>query len=577
MYVHLARQLYALLIVRTTTAIRTTTRLQRVANGLMVLALLAALSLALLIGFGSYYVSTTLLETLPPIGHLLILDAMVVAAAVFWLWSLILDVQRNDTFDVRTILTLPVTPWLVVLLNYLLSLVSFIMFLFPPALVGYVLGLHTRYDAPLLGVLTPVFFFVLAMAGWVYYLRGLISAHMENKRRRAILLTVLPITFVLLSQMPLLVMNLIGENMDSYVHQILTSPQMRGALLGFNVIFPPAWMPYAIYAAKEGLWIQSMLACAGVAGLWVLSLRLAYGATLRYYRGETAAGSGRRGSNAPRRYITLRHLPGLDDVTAGLAWATFLNMARHPQVRMMLIMPLVLALIVLASATMQQERLNDSLPRLGAETGLVSPDFPVSTILFIFLPFINLAMVMFNQFGFDSNGFRGLLLLPVEKRKILLARNVSFIPFLIMLSLAFVLPAVWIMGLSPDHTAIALLQTAQLFLLFCMAGNYLSILSPYRVGRNSMKGTGNRAMMMLLGLLALPLVIVLAVPSLLCLTIDNLLMPYAMLKHVPVGLVLSLAFLAMTTPAYLVSLRHAAKIFARREQRMLATLVRDTG
>jgi hypothetical protein len=336
-------------------------------------------------------------------------------------------------------------------------------------------------------------------------------------------------------------------------------------------------MPYAVYAAKEGWWVQSMAACFGVGLLWVLSLRLAYGATLHYYQGETTFNvRSKRGKVQPRQYATLRRVPGLDDVTAGLVWSTFLNMSRHPQVRMMLLMPLVLSIIFLVSATVQQQRLEQQVPANMPGEMAKLEEFELAPFLFILLPFINLGVVMFNQFGFDSNGFRSLMLLPLDKRRILFARNLSFVPFLIILCVAFVAPAIYMTGASVERSTIALFQTFQIYLLFCTVGNFLSVLSPYRVGRNSMKGAGNRPMLMLLGLLAVVLVLAMAIPSFICLQIDTWLEFNPTWSAYPVGLGLSCLFIVLSLPVYLIALRYAARLFERREQRILARLVRET-
>jgi ABC-2 type transport system permease protein len=103
------------------------------------------------------------------------------------------------------------------------------------------------------------------------------------------------------------------------------------------------------------------------------------------------------------------------------------------------------------------------------------------------ITFFGLLQLVFNQFGYDREGFRSLVLLPASRRHVLLAKNLSFAPLIFLLG-GVLLAILTIMAhLSPLALAACVLQLVSMFLLISIVANFFSIFSPYRMAAGSMK------------------------------------------------------------------------------------------
>jgi hypothetical protein len=121
----------------------------------------------------------------------------------------------------------------------------------------------------------------------------------------------------------------------------------------------------------------------------------------------------------------------------------------------------------------------------------------------------------------------------------------------------------------------AFLQVIETYLLFCVAGNFLSVYFPYRMSWEGMRGHGKMSQAHLMGFLIIPVTGILLLPSLFCFYLDRLLAALGYASALPAGLLASIAMLAITAIIYKFSLRRAGALLLRREQRVLDRLVRD--
>ena len=117
-------------------------------------------------------------------------------------------------------------------------------------------------------------------------------------------------------------------------------------------------------------------------------------------------------------------------------------------------------------------------------TPATAPLLSTGTVLmssFLVFPFFN------NQFGLDRDGFRVLILSPVDRRLILVGKNLACAPIaagfgsLLLCGASLFLPLGWV-----DLVA-ALLQLVTLMLFAALAGNLLSIVAPYRIQPGSLR------------------------------------------------------------------------------------------
>jgi hypothetical protein len=177
-----------------------------------------------------------------------------------------------------------------------------------------------------------------------------------------------------------------------------------------------------------------------------------------------------------------------------------------------------------------------------------------------------------NQFGLDRDGFRALILSPVERRLILLGKNLACLPVgagfgVMLLGLIAVR-----LSLSPFVFVAALLQLVAVLLLAGLVGNVLSILVPYRIRAGTMKPTKmpGLAMLVLMGChIFFPIAMAPAfVPPLAELLWRGAGLPTV----VPVNLILSIALAGVIALAYWQTLGPLGRLLQRRETKILGVV-----
>jgi hypothetical protein len=178
---------------------------------------------------------------------------------------------------------------------------------------------------------------------------------------------------------------------------------------------------------------------------------------------------------------------------------------RNAQVRMMALMPLILIVIRLVnSQRMGTRRPQASDAFFAYGSGLLL----IGGVLYVFLI---LAGMSCNLFAFEEGGMRTLILSPIDRRKILLGKNIVLT--LLALVLATVLLVVNTI-IFRDMTSLNLLFLALSFIIFAaissMMGNWLSIRFPKRRHFGKRFNVSGVA-----GLLLIPMVILLAMPPVL--------------------------------------------------------------
>ena len=540
------------------------------------------LSLGLAVGF--YFLGMAAAKTETPAARLLLLDLPAALYLFFWLWGLLMEVQRSDIIDLRRLLHLPVSLRMVYLFNFIATLAGPLLLLSLPGAVALLCGLHrpwTHMEAfldpwapavfvqPLVwgGVLLMASF-ALMLAAWAHYLRSVLAILMEDKRKRRLVLTLIPVLFIVLGQLPGLLSQVFqlhpkgGAPLDE-------NTLLQGLMWG-HLVFPPAWLPLGLWALKMHALPRALLLCGGLLAMTLLGLALGYRATLRHYTGAGAAPSALRVKTAaaaqkPSKPVTLRRLPFVADDTAGLFWSFFTAYRRHPSIRLQLIMPLAFGLFLLF------------MYRAGAYGGRMTNDrawLPVAALVW---PYLNFGVFLFNAFGADGPAFRGLVLLPTPRRRFLLAKHLALFPFVGGLAAVFVGLGAVLVGTRPYVTLLSLIHVVCLYLLFCAVGAWMSVLAPYRIGRDAMRARGDRSTMMLLGLLSMLIVGVLSLPTALCLNLDFVSAVAWKWYGFPLSLPATLLLLGAAIVIYRVSLTHAGDLLMERETKVLAAVLRNRG
>jgi ABC-2 type transport system permease protein len=521
----------------------------------------------------------------PPVVLLLIWDGVVFLFLVFWLTGLMVEIQRSESIDLPKLLHLPITLGQVFVFNYAASHCSVGMVVALPAMLGMCAGLVVGVGPAMVLMVPLVLTFVFMVTAWTYCLRGWLAALMVNKRRRRTVILWVTIVFVLLCQAPNLVFNsaIFRKQVQSAEAAQRKPGRRKGAsgsvptglvlpqpVLQGHLALPPGWIGYGAMALKERKVWPALAAATACALLGVLGLMRAYRMTIGFYQGADG-----RAESQPTRPQALQrrgtllvewHLPWLPEDTAALTLATFRSLLRAPELKMAFIMPLVMGITLLFLRFTHVRRSPSMLPEswLGfMVTGAAA------------LATFSIAPMISNIFGLDRNGFRALVLLPTRRHHILLAKNLACAPFAALIAFVMVAATGFLVHVPWGTCMSALLQAAVAFLLFCLLGNALSILAPYRLATGTLQAKKPKPVTILavfVTLLCLPLVMLpMVIPQMLQFVCSF----FDWARWVPVNLVATLALLAAAGFLYWLLLPLEGQLLLRREQRILQEVTEE--
>jgi hypothetical protein len=319
-----------------------------------------------------------------------------------------------------------------------------------------------------------------------------------------------------------------------------------------NLCVPPGWLPLGSAAAAEGNPLPGLLGTLGFALIGGASLARAYRTTVRFHTGAFTAGktlpaeaqaaprSAAPGSAAPSAAepkqpdaaapssLLERRLPWISEQAAAVALGGLRSLTRAPEVKMLLLTPIIMAVIF------------GSMALRGASDAPMwaRPLFAVGGVAMILLTMVQLVG---NQFGYDRSGFKIFVLSPARRGDILIGKNLAVAPLALTLSvfaIAFVQVAY---PMRFDHLIAVLAQTISLYLLFSLVANCLSILAPMPVAAGTLKPSHSKMIPVLLHfafLFVFPLVIA---PVMAPIGIEATLAWLGWAEGAPIALALSLA------------------------------------
>jgi hypothetical protein len=279
--------------------------------------------------------------------------------------------------------------------------------------------------------------------------------------------------------------------------------------------------------------------------------------------GATAARRARARDGTATRDRTAfleRRFPRVPEAAAAVGLATFQSMLRAPEIKMQWGSSFLVTLLVGAPLLF---RASGDLP---AAAGPFITSGVVVFSMFLMIGFVG------NQFGFDRDGFRALVLSPAERWQILLGKNLAAFPAAAASAMILVLVITIWLRLSPLVLLASLLQLVVGVLGACVAGNLMSILVPYRIQPGSMKPTkmpGLAMLLLVVSQMSLPLALTpVFVPPLAGFVLER----YGIARADVINLLLSLVLAAATVVLYWWSLFPTARLLQRRETRILQTV-----
>jgi len=488
--------------------------------GAVIAGLIAAVGLLVGIGgfAGAFAAGAYALGTALPGVIMFVWLALTGVFLFFWVIGLINELQRSETIDLQRLMHLPVALGPIFVVNYVASHLALSIIIVVPAMIGLAAGLAVSRGIAMLLLIPLAVSMVLMITAWTYYVRGWLAAMMTNPRKRRAVVMGLSFGIILLIQIPNLYFNFTRKFDEASRQKRLneTAEQRKAresadldrlsTLMTVERYVPPLWVAGGAQALAEGRAWPAILGTVGCLAIGALGLRRAYRSTVRFYQGNSGGKASARQASAATpstsevpvrrgRMLVERKPPGVPEQSAALALATLQSMLRAPEIKMQWGTSFVVLLIVGGSIAF----------RAGPQIPLVGKPFMVTGII-IFSMFL---MVQFfaNQFGFDRDGFRALVLSPAQRKLILLGKNLAGVPAPATLGLVLVtLVSVWA-RVSPFVYLAGLCQIVATMTIMAIGGNLLSILVPFRIQPGSMKPTKMPALavlMLILGQLVFP-------------------------------------------------------------------------
>ncbi|MDZ4686934.1 MAG: hypothetical protein SH850_17810 [Planctomycetaceae bacterium] len=546
-----------------------------------------------------------------PVVLMYLCDGWVLAFLFFWTLGVITDLQRGEMLSLDKLLHLPTTLTEVFLFNFLSSLVSLsTLTLVPPMLGLCIAAAWTKGPAAL--VMFPLLAaFVLMVSAVTYQFRGWLATLMTNKRRQRTVIVIVTFLFVFTMQAP----QLISFAVQRQVHRsrddglsdreelrrkikareitpeeyasadkVLDEQaaarnqaaleQVSRVVEWTNLALPIGWFPYGAKAGSAGNPWPGLVGMLGLTGIAAFCLRRSYDTTLRYFTGDytgeipqaSVIATKAKTAKAPGSQVNPIEwsFPLVSEPVAAIACATFRSLARAPEVKMVLIGPVVM-LVIFGGML---------LPNLGPQ-GMPSVVRSFLPLGVLFLSISGLAQLSQNLFAFDRSGFRAYVLSGVPRRQILIGKNLAFAPLILAPSLLLIAVVQFLAPAPATHFLATLLEIPTICLLLCLLGNFSSILCPVCQAAGSMKPANASGITMLLQFaFLLATVAVLGVVAVLPVGLELLLQAWGWFPRiVPLALIVAAVELAAAVLIYRVVIRRQGELLQSRECRILESVV----
>jgi ABC-2 type transport system permease protein len=549
---------------------------------------------ALGIGAAAALVGTFAMKTVSPMTMMFVWDGIALAMLFIWLLSVLAELQRSESVDLTRLLHLPVSLKQVFVFNYLVSLVSLGTIVALAGMLGLSAGLTFSQGPLFLLALPLVTAFIFMVTAWIYCLRGWLLSLMINPRRRRAMVMWITLGIILLGQSPQLI-NLAWQRKSRAEREARHDAQQQTTDAQDGVSRPnptPAkdrkeyyatvaaqvhpwvpllWLPNGARGLAAGEILPALWGGAGMFALGWLGLHRAYRATLKYYRGEQRVkplrvpASPKKALKPARNWVACRP-PWVRDDTAALALAQLRSMTRAPEVRMMLAMGLFLAifmpLMIFWRGGTSRHLPEAAKPFLG--TGAVV------MVLFALL------QLVCNQFGCDRDGFRGLVLLPTPRERLLFGKNLAFAPLAVGIALLPLAAMSVFANLSVLVVLASGMQFAAAFFIVSTIGNLASILIPYRIAAGSLKPSKQSWRIQLLMMLVHFLFPVVIAPVFIPPILGLLAQRWAGLSSALVNFLAALVLVGAFGLVYWVTLSPLGRLLQRRETNILRAVTEVT-
>ena len=307
-----------------------------------------------------------------------------------------------------------------------------------------------------------------------------------------------------------------------------------------------------------------LLCLFGMLGLSFFSLRRSYKSTLRLYRGETQSHKPQSQNQQPIgdysptwiNRLSEKKFPLLNEQQSAVTGMTLIGLLRAPEAKMVLLSPLLVILLIGGSfAFRNAEHIPVNLRVFGG----------LGAISFTMLGIMNLTN---NQFGYDRQGFRCLLLSPIKRVDILIGKNAAYAPFAFAIGTIGLSLMQCFMPMPIGNFLAVLVQLGNIFLITCMLGNLMSIKAPMAISSGTMKPSNINLSVATIQILLTLMLPICLLPTLLPPVVD-LLVNRFYATIIPIDLLLSIGLFAVTLVVYRFIVARQANMLRERESIIL--------
>jgi hypothetical protein len=468
----------------------------------MLLASIFSVVLALILGLVAYFVSQPdemrrILSrssgemSIPATSEFIFFSIL---GFLYLMWATLpLSIGGGKQFEVGKLLVYPISLRKLFAVDFVSELTTLHSVIAVPAIIalGVGVGLGTGNLAAALLATVPIALFGVALSKWLSTIMGSL---LRRKRARgetivALIGAVAGFGGALAGQ----IAPVLFRHAESVRLLRWTPPGAAAAL--FISVGPDDWFAYGL-----AFLTLSVYSVALIVGTYLIARRAALGLEGRRKRRAAVE------QQAELPSYGGWDLPLLPPDLSAVVEKELRYAMRNAQMRMLAIMPLVLIVIRLLNS---QRMDRTGAPSAASEfftygSGLMA----TGGVLYVFLVLTGLSC---NAFAFEEGGMRTLILSPVDRRKILLGKNISMT--LIAIVFTFVLLVLNTIVFR-DMTAPDLLFISFCFVIFAALvstiGNWLSLRFPKRMifgKRMNVSGVS--------GLMLIPIIVVLGMPPLL--------------------------------------------------------------
>lgn len=468
----------------------------------MLLASIFSVVLALILGLVAYFVSQPdemrrILSrssgelSIPATSEFIFFSIL---GFLYLMWATLpLSIGGGKQFEVGKLLVYPISLRKLFAVDFVSELTTLHSVIAVPAIIalGVGVGLGTGNLAAALLATVPSALFGVALSKWLSTIMGSL---LRRKRARgetivALIGAVAGFGGALAGQ----IAPVLFRHAESVRLLRWTPPGAAAAL--FISVGPDDWVAYGL-----AFLTLSVYSVALIVGTYLIARRAALGLEGRRKRRAAVA------QQAALPAYGGWDLPLLSPDLSAVVEKELRYAMRNAQMRMLAIMPLVLIVIRLLNS----QRMDRTGAPSAANEFLTYGSGLMATggVLYVFLVLTGLSC---NAFAFEEGGMRTLILSPVDRRKILLGKNISMT--LIAIVFTFVLLVLNTIVFR-DMTAPDLLFISFCFVIFAAListiGNWLSMRFPKRMifgKRMNVSGVS--------GLMLIPIIVVLGMPPLL--------------------------------------------------------------